>query len=282
MKNSNIILEATSLNWLRPLSNQVTRRSESAFEKMKFQERISKVRSRFFFFLYYKQIFSSMPIMRLLLFFLYIIITPLMLGFEKDFSCYSYLGLIRIPSLFSFPAVPFPRNKKKDGTLDLYYLSTSCLEKILLLQWVSYWVIQINCVFCAFLILQLPYQFGGMEWFNILLGSLVLTFLCGIHSRSAFGITSCSYRNSSKNSITSPTFFPLTLSRTSIETKWFHVLSSIGYSSTFVFFFFISVSISLQNWMAPSMIFQECWLSRVWFPCIWKERRKGPRLLLRT
>ena len=67
------------------------------------------------------------------------------------------------------------------------------LEK-LSLQLVGHRVIQISCVFCGFPMLQLPYQFGrsGMDRLNILLGSLVLTLLCGIHSRSALGITSSS------------------------------------------------------------------------------------------
>nr|GFB77576.1 cytochrome c maturase subunit B, mitochondrial [Tanacetum cinerariifolium] len=69
-------------------------------------------------------------------------------------------------------------------------------------------------------------QFGrsGMDMLNVPLESMVLTFLCGIHSRSALGITSSSGGNSSQNPTTSPTSLPLTLSRTSIETEWFHVL----------------------------------------------------------
>nr|GEZ47476.1 cytochrome c maturase subunit B, mitochondrial [Tanacetum cinerariifolium] len=117
-----------------------------------------------------------------------------MLGFEKDFSCHSHLGPIRIPPLFPFPSAPFPRNEKEDGTLELYYLSPYCLPKILLLQLVGHQVIQISRVFRGFPMLQLPYQFGRSEIdrINIPLGSLVLTFLCGIHSRSALGITSSS------------------------------------------------------------------------------------------
>ncbi|KAL2457065.1 Uncharacterized protein Fot_56476 [Forsythia ovata] len=61
-----------------------------------------------------------------------------------------------------------------------------------------------------------------MDRLNIPLGSLVLTLLCGIHSRSALGITSSSGWNSSQNPTTSPTSLPPTLSRTSIETEWFH------------------------------------------------------------
>nr|GEX94274.1 ribosomal protein S1, mitochondrial [Tanacetum cinerariifolium] len=56
-----------------------------------------------------------------------------------------------------------------------------------------------------------------MDRLNIPLGSLVLTFLCGIHSRSALRITSSSGGNSSQNPTTSPTSLPLTLSRTSIK-----------------------------------------------------------------
>ncbi|KAA3449954.1 cytochrome c biogenesis B [Gossypium australe] len=97
--------------------------------------------------------------------------------------------------------------------------------------------------------LQLPYQFdrSGMDRLNILLGSPVLTLLCGIHSRSALGVTSSSGWNSSQNPTTSPTLLPPTVSRTSIETEGFHVLSSIGYSSPFVSLYPISVSISSQD-----------------------------------
>lgn len=186
------------------------------------------------------------------------------------------------PPLFPFPPAPFPRNEKEDGTLELYYLSAYCLPKILLLQLVGHRVIQISCVFCGFPMLKLPYQFGrsGMDRLNILLGSLVLTLLCGIHSRSALGITSSRGWNSSQNPTTSPTSLPPTVSRTSIETEWFHVPSSIGYSSPFVSLFPISVSISLQDWMAnfpPDPRF-DCFprmLSRVCKPCIWEEVKEG-------
>jgi hypothetical protein len=205
-------------------------------------------------FLYHKKIYPSTPITSFSLFLSYIVITPLMLGFEKDFSSHSHLGLIRIPPLFPFPPVPFPRNEKEDGTLELFYLSVYCLPKILLLQLVGYRVIQISFVFCGFHMLQLPYKFGRsvMDWLNIPLGSLVLTLLCGIHSRSALVITSSSGWNSSKNPTTSPTLLPPTFSRTSIETKWFHVLSSIGYSSPFLSLFQISVSISCKDWISNS------------------------------
>lgn len=227
---------------------------------------------RLFLSLYHKQIFPSTPITSFSLFLSYIVVTPLMLGFERDFSCHSHLGPIRISPLFPFPSAPFPRNEKEDGTLELYYLSAYCLPKILLLQLVGHRVIQISRVFRGFPMLQLLYQFGrsGMDRLNILLGSLVLTLLCGIHSSSALGITSSSGWNSSQNPTTSPTSLPPTLSRTSIETEWFHVLLSIGYSSPFVSLFPILVSISSQDWMAncplnalDSIVFQECWAGYV-------------------
>lgn len=207
---------------------------------------------RLFLELYYKQIFSSTPITSFSSFLLYIVVTPLMLGFEKDFSCHSHLGLIWIPSLFPFPPAPFFRNEKEDGTLELYYLSAYCLPKILLLQLVGHWVIQISCVFRGFPMLQLPYQRSGMDWLNILLGSLVLTLMCGIHSCLALGITSSSGWNSLQNLTTLPTLLPLMLFCTSIETELFHVLLLIGYFFLFVSLFPILVSISLQDWMANS------------------------------
>nr|ANY30641.1 cytochrome c biogenesis B [Vallisneria americana] len=204
---------------------------------------------RLFLFRFHQRIFPSTPITSVFSFFSYIVVTPSLIGFEKDFSCHSHLGLIWIPPLFSFLPEPFFRNDKEDGTLELSYFSASCLPKILLLQLVGHWVIQISCVFRGFPMLQLPYQFdrSGMDRFNIPLGSLVLTLLCGIHSCSALGIKSSSGWNSSQNPTTSPTSLPPTLSRTSMETEWFHVPSSIGYSSLFVSLFPIFVSISLQD-----------------------------------
>nr|ANY30638.1 cytochrome c biogenesis B [Nechamandra alternifolia] len=204
---------------------------------------------RLFLFRFHKRIFPSTPITSVFSFFSYIVVTPSLIGFEKDFSCHFHLGLIWIPPLFSFLPEPFFRNEKEDGTLELYSFSAYCLPKILLLQLVGHWVIQISCVFRGFPMLQLPYQFdrSGMDRFNIPLGSLVLTLLCGIHSCSALGITSSSGWNSSQNPTTSPTSLPPTLSRTSMETEWFHVPSSIGYSSLFVSLFPILVSMSLQD-----------------------------------
>ena len=215
---------------------------------------------RLFLFLFHKRIFPSTPITSFFPFLSYIVVTPSLIGFEKDFSCHSHLGPIRIPLLFPFLPEPFPRNEKEDGTLELYYLSAYCLPKILLLQLVGHRVIQISRVFRGFPMLQLPYQFdrSGMDRLNIPLGSPVLTLLCGIHSRSALGITSSSGWNSSQNPTTSPTSLPPTLSRTSIETEWFHVPSSIGYSSPFVSPSPILVSISSQDWMAKSSLWFDC------------------------
>ncbi|RZC76791.1 hypothetical protein C5167_000919 [Papaver somniferum] len=240
-----ILLKKEKLHWNRERS-----RCYAAFSReVNDLEGISKKLRRLFLELFHKQIFPSTPITSFSLFLSYIVITPLMIGFEKDFSCHSHLGSIRIPLLFPSPTEPFPRNEKEDGTLELYYLSAYCLPKILLLQLVGRRVIQISRVFCGFPMLQLLYQFdrSGMDRLNILLGSPVLTLLCGIHSRSALGITSSSGWNSSQNLTTSPTSLPLTVSRTSIETEWFHVPSSIGYSFLFVSLFPILVSICLKD-----------------------------------
>uniref|UniRef100_A0ACD6APR0 Uncharacterized protein n=1 Tax=Avena sativa TaxID=4498 RepID=A0ACD6APR0_AVESA len=104
---------------------------------MNSKERRSKEMRRLFLEQFHKQIFPSTPI----------------------------TSSIRIPLLFPFPPEPFPRNDKESGTLELYYLSAYCLPKILLLQLVGHRVIQISRVFCAFPMLQLPYQLdrSGMD-----------------------------------------------------------------------------------------------------------------------
>nr|AEO21058.1 cytochrome c biogenesis B [Silene conica]AEO21083.1 cytochrome c biogenesis B [Silene conica] len=207
------------------------------------------MQQRTFFSLYHKKSLFSTPITTFSPFLSYILVTPLMLGFEKDLSSHFHLGLIRIPLLFPFPTAPFLRNEKEDGTLELYSLSASSLPRILLLQLVGHWFLQISRLLCSFPILELFYQFGqsGMDRLNMILGSLVLTLLCGIHSSLTLGITSSSGWNSSQNLTTSPTSLPSTLFRTSIETSWFHVLLSIGYLLCFLSLFPFLVSISSQE-----------------------------------
>nr|QXE43856.1 cytochrome c biogenesis B [Cunninghamia lanceolata]BDG69833.1 cytochrome c biogenesis B [Cunninghamia lanceolata var. konishii] len=183
----------------------------------------------------------------------YIVVTPFITGSEKDFSCHFHSGPIRIPPPFSLPPEPFFRSDKEDGTLESYPSSTYCSPGIPLPQLVGHRVLRISRVFRSFPILQLPYQFDrfGMNWFNILLGSPILTLMCGIHSRLALGIPSSGW-NSSQNSTTLPTLSPPIVFRTSIETEWFHVPSSIGYSPPFASPFPISVSMGPRDSMASS------------------------------
>nr|QXE43764.1 cytochrome c biogenesis B [Cedrus deodara] len=208
---------------------------------------------RLFIGLFHKQILPNLyTLISFSPFISYIVVTPLIMGSEKDFSCHSHLGPIRIPLLFPLLPEPFFRSDKEDGTPELYSSSAYCLPEILLLQLVGHRVIRISRVFRSFPILQLPYQFdrSEMNWLNIAPGSPILTLMCGIHSRSALGITSSSGWNSSQNPTTLPTLSPPIVFRTSIETEWFHVLSSIGYSSPFASLFPISVSIGSQDSMA--------------------------------
>ena len=197
--------------------------------------------------LFYKQIFSRGPITSLSLFLLYIVVTPLIIGFEKHFLCHFHLGLIWISLFFSFLSKPFFRNEREDGTLDFYYLSASSLPKILLSQLVVHQVIQISLLFCGFPIIQLLYQFdpSGIDLLNILLGSTILTLLFGIHSSLAIGSTSS--WNSLQNLSTLPTLLPLILFCTFIEREWFHVLLLIGYFFLFISLYLILVSISSQD-----------------------------------
>nr|AJP33425.1 cytochrome c biogenesis B [Araucaria heterophylla]QJH91755.1 cytochrome c maturation subunit B [Araucaria heterophylla]QXE43684.1 cytochrome c biogenesis B [Araucaria cunninghamii] len=208
---------------------------------------------RLFIGLFHKQILPNLStlITSFSPFLLYIVVTPFIMGFEKDFSCHFHLGPIRISPPFPPLPEPFFRSDKEDGTLELYPSSTYCSPEILLLQLVGHRVLRISCVFRSFPIPQLPYQFdrSGMNWFNILPGSPIFTLMCGIHSCLALGISSSGW-NSSQNSTTLPTLSPPIVFRTSIETEWFHVLLSIGYSPPFASPFPIPVSIGSQDSMA--------------------------------
>jgi len=208
---------------------------------------------RLFIGLFHKKILPNLStLISFYPFISYIVVMPLIMGSEKDFSCHSHLGPIRIPPLFPLLPEPFFRSDKEDGTPESYSSSAYCLPEILLLQLVGHWVIIISCVFRSFPMLQLLYQFDRFEmnWLNILLGSLILTLICGIHSCLALGITSSSGWNSLQNLTTLPTLLPLIVFCTSIETEWFHVLLLIGYFFLFAFLFPILVSIGLQDLMA--------------------------------
>lgn len=208
---------------------------------------------RLFIGLFHKKILPNLStLISFYPFISYIVVMPLIMGSEKDFSCHSHLGPIRIPPLFPLLPEPFFRSDKEDGTPESYSSSAYCLPEILLLQLVGHRVIIISCVFRSFPMLQLPYQFdrSEMNWLNIPPGSPILTLICGIHSRLALGITSSSGWNSLQNLTTLPTLLPLIVFCTSIETEWFHVLLLIGYSFLFAFLFPILVSIGLQDSMA--------------------------------
>lgn len=171
-----------------------------------------------------------------------------MIGFSKDFLCHFHLGPIWIRLSFPFLPERFFQNDFEDGTPELYCLSGYCLQKILLSKLVGHWVLQISGVFRTFPVLQLLYQFdqSKMNWFTIIIGSLVFTLMCGIHSPSALGITSNSW-NSLQNPTTLPTPLPPIISCTSIETEWFHVFLLMGYLLSFLFPHPILVSITLQK-----------------------------------
>ncbi len=62
---------------------------------------------------------------------------------------------------------------------------------------VGCWVLKISGIFLTFPILQLLYQFdqSKINWFTIIIGSLVLTIMCGIHFCWALGMTFNSWNN---------------------------------------------------------------------------------------
>nr|QIA60155.1 cytochrome c biogenesis B [Haplomitrium mnioides]QIA60197.1 cytochrome c biogenesis B [Haplomitrium mnioides] len=178
----------------------------------------------------------------------YIVVTPPMIGFSKNFSCHSHPGLIRIRLLLPFPPERFPQNDPEDGTPELYYLSGYCSRKTPPPKSSGYWVLQISGVFRSFPAPQLLYQFdqSEMSWFTIIIGSQIFTLMCGIHPRLALGIASNGW-NSLQNLTTLPTLLPLIVFRTSIETERFHVPPLMGYLPPFPFPHPILVPITSQT-----------------------------------
>ena len=166
---------------------------------------------------------------------------------EKEFSAHFHLGLIRISLLFPFPAAPFLRKEKEDGTLEIYNLSTYPLPKILLLQLTGHWIIQISRITAALPISEIAYQCNKaqIQIQNIILATILLTILCGIHS--AIAITDNQSSNSLQNSTTLPTSLPPTLFATTSQTETIQLLAVIGYTTIFLAIFPIAIHFSTKD-----------------------------------
>jgi len=180
---------------------------------------------------------------------LFIVATPSVIGFPKDFSCHFHLGSIWICLLLPPSPERFLQNDFEDGTPDSYHSSGYCLQKTPPSQLVGHRVPQIIGVSRSFPVLQLVYQFdqSGMNWFAIIIGSPISTLMCGIHPRSALGITS---RNSLQHLTSLPTLLPPLVFRTPIETEWFHVSLLMGYLLLFLLLYSFLVPITLRKLIA--------------------------------
>nr|YP_006073034.1 channel subunit of ABC transporter for cytochrome c1 [Nitella hyalina]AEH42848.1 channel subunit of ABC transporter for cytochrome c1 [Nitella hyalina] len=189
-----------------------------------------------------------------LLFLLYIAVTPLLIGFSTNLLFHFHLGLIWMCILFSFlPNMDrLFKNDFEDGTLELYCLSgpSTRLQKIFISQLLSHWLLKIMAILLSFPVLQLLYhfQYSTVNCLTIVVGSLVFTLICGIHSCLTLGLRSTDSRKTSFFFFTTlPTLLPLILFCTSYQTEGEAMTLFMGYLLLFFFCYPILVSITLRN-----------------------------------
>nr|YP_010736355.1 cytochrome b biosynthesis [Zygnema circumcarinatum]QKQ14683.1 cytochrome b biosynthesis [Zygnema circumcarinatum]WEL36328.1 cytochrome b biosynthesis [Zygnema circumcarinatum] len=190
----------------------------------------------------------STIIMSFCLFLLYSIIIPLLIGFSPEFIYHFYYGLIWLCILFAFLPERLFQQDFEDGTLELYFLSSCSIQPIFISKLLGYWCLKISGILCTFPLLSSVYHFEQSKaiCITMILGSLVFTLICGIHSSLTVALQSNSW-NSLQHFTTLPTLLPLILLCTYIQTEQVNFLALVGLVSLFVWIYWIFVSITLQN-----------------------------------
>lgn len=184
------------------------------------------------------------------LFFLYVIIIPLFIGFWPDLLYINHLGIIWTSILFSFSTEKFYQQDWQDGTLELYFLSSLATKQIFLSKLLGNWVVKASGILCSYPILALFYHFEPSFYVTItfFLGSFIFMLISSLHSCLAIGVEHSSDWNSLQYLTTLPTFLPLIMLCTSIQNfEELHLFFLIGYFILFFLIYIYLVSLTLLN-----------------------------------
>jgi heme exporter protein B len=136
----------------------------------------------------------------------------MLIGFSPKLLYHFNLGVIWICILFSFLPERWFQNDFEDGTLELYLLSSNSLCYILISKLSGYWAVKLSGVLGSLPFLAFLYSFhlSISIFFNMMIGSLAFTLICGIHSCLTLGLKSNTW-SSIQQLTTLPTLLPLIL-----------------------------------------------------------------------
>lgn len=182
------------------------------------------------------------------LFFLYIIIIPLLIGFSTDLLYHYHLGIIWMCIVFSFLPERFFHQDFEDGSIELYFLSSCAIQPIFITKLFSYWCLKITGIVLSFPIFSFVYHFEQSKeiCITIILGSFVFTLICGIYSCLTVGIKSNTW-NSIQHFTALPTLLPLILLCTTIQGDFIQIYALLGFVCLFLWIYWVFVSITFET-----------------------------------
>jgi heme exporter protein CcmB len=183
------------------------------------------------------------------LFFLYLFCIPLFLGFWQDLLYQFHLGILWTCIVFSFLSDTSLITDLQDGTLEFYFLSKFPLQLILLCKLIGNWLLKISGILCCYPVLSLFYSFApsAITCFSLILGTLLFSFICGVHSLLTLGAQGTNDYGSLQYLTTLPTLLPLILLCTYVQAEKYHLLFLIGYLLLFFFIYSIVTLVTLRH-----------------------------------
>ena len=194
------------------------------------------------------QLYLSAITITFCLFFLYIVTIPLLIGFSTQLLYYYHCNIIWMSIVFSFLPERFFQQDFDDGSIELYFVSSCSIRAILTTKLVSFWCLKICGILCSFPFISLLYQFQQslFIYYAMILGSLVFTLMCGIHSTLTITVKSNIW-NSIQHFTTLPTLLPLILLCTRIDAQPIYLCALTGLLLLFLWIFWVFVLIVLQK-----------------------------------
>ena len=182
------------------------------------------------------------------LFLFYLLSIPLFLGLWHDLLFQFHLGILWTCIVFCFLSDSFLITDLQDGTLEFYFLSKYPLQLIFLYKLISNWFLKISGILCCYPILSLFYNFvpSAITCSSLVLGTLLFSFMCGVHSLLTIGGRTTNDYNTLQYLTTLPTLLPLIMLCSTIETDKYHLLFLLGYLVLFFFIYSIISQVTLR------------------------------------
>lgn len=185
-----------------------------------------------------------------ILFSLYCILIPLVLGFWQELLYTFHLGILWTCLLFSFLPDNLYTIDYSDGTLELFCLSRfSPYNLILFSKLVGYWILKLFGILSSYFLLSFFYQYDPSfpAICTLILGSFIFIFISGLHSSFTVSLEKVEGHNGLHYLICLPALLPLILLCNYIQIEKTHFLFLIGLGGLYLCAFVTFVPYILKS-----------------------------------